>query len=209
MTHPSIPDGPVNPLTGDLTTITVARRSGPPPETEDVQGRIVKPGLAITPARADKALPGRPRFNLTHEATGLSVEALMCGKHIQDAAALADASPVDWTATDRHVVVADIKSTDLIQHLRTIAPCPDGYCAGDGPAPPSYGVRCQTCDWEWVDEDEEGPLSFEDAQRQADDHECEPEVQIMSPVTGKWHADWAVKKAEEEAAAATAEQVAR
>lgn len=198
---------PVNPLTGDLTTITVVRRTVPQPETKDVQARIVKPGLAITLSVRDKQLPGRPRYSLIHVPTGLGVEALMCGKHVEDAAKLAAASSVDWTAADGHVVVADIKSTDLLQQLRTIAPCPDGYCDGDGPEPPSYGVRCQTCDWEWFDEDEEGPLSFKDARRAADGHECEPEIQIMSPVTGKWHADWAVKKAEEEATAATAEQV--
>jgi hypothetical protein len=201
MSEPTLSTEPVNPLVGDLATIAVARRSGPPVETEDVQGRIVKPGLAITPARADKQLPGRPRFSLTHVPTGLAVEMQLCGKHVQDAANLAAASPVDWTATDRHAVVADVKSTDLLQQLRSIAPCSDGYCDGDGPAPPSYGVRCNTCDWEWEEWDNEGPLSFEDAQRQAGDHECDPEVQIMSPITGKWHADWAVKKAEDEAAA--------
>jgi hypothetical protein len=193
---------PVNPLTGGLTTITVIRRISPL-EREEVHGRVVKPGLAITPARSGKSLPGRPRFNLTHIPTGLSVEALMCGQHVKDAAELAAASTVDWTQAGRDAVIADINSTDLTEKLRTIAPCKGGYCAGDDEAPPSYRVRCSTCAWEWEDEEDDGPLSLEDAIRKARGHECEPEVQVMSPVTGKWHEDWMVKKAEEEAGTAS------
>lgn len=191
---------PVNPLTGELTAMTVVRRSRPL-ETEEVQGRVVKPGLAITAAREDMDRAGRLRFNLTHIPTGLGVAMRMCGKHVQVAADLAAASVVDWTEADSKAMANAVKATDLLDLLRPVAPCPGGYCEGDGPEPPSYEVRCNTCDWEWFDEYDEGPLSREDAARMADDHECDPEVEIKSPITGKWHAEWLVRKAEEEAAA--------
>src|SRR5690349_2454074 len=52
--------------------------------------------------------------------------------------------------------------------------CPQ--CAGTTPADepaPSWRVGCDSCGWEWEDEDDEGPLSEKDAQQMADDHECE------------------------------------
>jgi hypothetical protein len=50
-----------------------------------------------------------------------------------------------------------------------------------------------------VDEYDEGPLSFKHAEQFADDHECEPEVQIKSPVTGRWHSTRDVARAEKAA----------
>lgn len=59
--------------------------------------------------------------------------------------------------------------------------CP--WCAGttDKPAP-GWRVGCYTCDWEWEDEYEEGPLDEKTANRMAMDHECEPETWTKAPV---------------------------
>jgi hypothetical protein len=60
--------------------------------------------------------------------------------------------------------------------------CP--HCAGTAPAPdetPSWSVRCKTCDWEYEDEYDEGPLTAAEAKQMADDHECEPWVEIRPP----------------------------
>jgi hypothetical protein len=185
----------VNPLTGTLDTVRVARG----PDRVEVQGRTVKPGLAITPVAPEDERVGRPRYNLTHTPTGLALRTRMCGSHIEVAAKLAAESAVDWTIADKDEVVAAIKATDLLDHIVPITRCGDSYCAGDGPEPPSYGVRCVTCDWEWEDEYDEGPLTLEDAKQQASDHECEPWIEIQSPVTGKWHVEYAVADAEAKA----------
>lgn len=73
--------------------------------------------------------------------------------------------------------------------------CPK--CAGTGPQPdaePSWRVRCNTCDWEWEDEWDEGPLSAEQAKRMADDHECEPSVEIGPPGNNDWYHPYLVNK---------------
>ena len=59
--------------------------------------------------------------------------------------------------------------------------CP--WCAGttDKPAP-GWRVGCHTCDWEWEDEYEYGPLDEKAANRMAMDHECEPETWTKAPV---------------------------
>jgi hypothetical protein len=197
MSSSATPTASVNPLTGDLVTISVVRSTNPPAR-EDVAARMIKPGLAIVSAKPDDQPEGRQLFNLCHVPTGLGVSMRMCGQHVQVAAELAAATPVDWTVPDKNDVVAAIKTTDLLDQLRPISPCRD-WCAGDGPEPPSYSVRCHTCDWEWVDEDDEGPLSLKAAERLADGHECEPEVQIKSPVTDRWHATWDIARAEKAA----------
>lgn len=185
-------DQPVNPLAGDLTTVTIVRSGG----TQEVQGLIVGPGLAITPSDPDKVKPDRARFNLTHVPSGLAIQPHMCGVHVQEVAGIVAASPVDWTG-DKDTVVAAVKAHDLVKKITRR--CGDSYCEGDGPEPPSYNVRCQTCDWEYFDEYDEGPLSCEQAQRIADDHECEPWIEIHSPVTGKWHEKWSLSDAESKA----------
>lgn len=60
--------------------------------------------------------------------------------------------------------------------------CP--ACVGDvpeGEKPVGWSVGCLTCDWEWEDEYDEGPLTEADAKSMASDHECEPETYTISP----------------------------
>jgi hypothetical protein len=184
----------VNPLAGDLTTIKVAD-SRASDERREVQGLIVAPGLGITPHRDnDGEKPNR--YCLTHIPSGLAAGTNHCGMHVQQAAKTAIAADIDWTA-DKTTVVAEIKAAegliDALFHLR----CTD-WCEGDGPQPPSYSVRCSTCDWQYdPDEDDydEGPLTFEDARRMGRDHECEPFIEISVPDTSDWHPDWRFDKA--------------
>lgn len=69
----------------------------------------------------------------------------------------------------------------------TVRICPQcaGGHAGDEKPPPagSWRVGCDTCDWEWEDEYDEGPLTEKDARRLADDHECEPSTWVKPPMT--------------------------
>lgn len=181
----------VDPLIGELSPVSLVHNK----ERKEVQGRLLAPGLAITPSQSERVKPDRPRFNLTHTPTGLAFRTRMCGVHVQEAGRLAAESSVDWTIPDKDDMVAAIKATDLLDRVGPVT-CGDGYCEGDGPAPPSYGVRCLTCDWEWEDEYDEGPLTLEQAREQASDHECEKWMEIHSPVTGKWHEKWAVTEAE-------------
>ena len=64
--------------------------------------------------------------------------------------------------------------------------CP--VCAGgrDGEEPPkaeAWRVGCRTCDWEFEDEYNEGPLTEKDARSMASDHECEPDTWVKPPET--------------------------
>ena len=160
---------------------------------------MLAPGLAITPSQSEQVKPGRPRFNLMHTATGLAFRTRMCGVHVQEAGVLAVDSGVDWTIPAKEDVVAAIKATDLLSRITPVSWCGDGWCKGDGPAPPTYGVRCNTCDWEWEDEHDEGPLTLREARRMADDHECETRMEIRSPITEKWHDEYALTDAEAKA----------
>jgi hypothetical protein len=68
--------------------------------------------------------------------------------------------------------------------------CP--WCAGTATAPePGWRVRCQTCDWEYEDDNGEGPLDVKAAKQLARDHECEPWVEISPPGEERWGgANW-------------------
>lgn len=178
---------PVNPLTGDLTTIAVAKKAATG-ETTDVQGRLVAPGLAITPSLSTPA--NKPsRFKLTHVPTGLMVGRPWCGTHVQEIAEVAVAADVDWTAGQDQTVAA-IKAVDGLS--KQFSYWCDDWCEGDGPLPPVWLVRCNTCDWEL--DDHEGALTAEEAKRAAADHQCEPEIEIRHPETGKWHDEWLVDR---------------
>lgn len=59
--------------------------------------------------------------------------------------------------------------------------CP--WCAGTATTPPpGWRVGCHTCDWEWEDDYDEGPLSEKEAKQIANDHECEPDTWVKAPV---------------------------
>ena len=55
------------------------------------------------------------------------------------------------------------------------------WCAGDGPKPAGWHVRCATCGWE-TDPTRNGLITgVDDAQNTGDDHRCEPHIQIQAP----------------------------
>lgn len=184
---------PVNPLAGDLTTVQVApSRSGD--QRIEVQGIVIAPGLAITP-HLDNGGKKPNRYRLTHMPSGLAAGTNHCGVHVQQAAKAAIDAGIDWTV-DKDAVVATIKAQDGLIGVLFNLRCRD-WCAGDGPEPPSWSVRCSTCDWQYDPEDDfdEGPLTFEDASRIGRDHECEPFIEISSPDSPDWHPDWRFAKA--------------
>lgn len=191
---------PINPLAGQLQIVAV-HDSKSATGAREVEGAPVAPGLAITPSQSERHRNGR--YCVTHLPSGLIVGRPCCGQHVQDVAAIAVRSGIDW----------NLEKNPLIEALRAVDGLMDQlayrcseWCVGDGPEPPSYGVHCHTCDWEWEDEYDEGPLTREQARQMAGNHECQPEVLIQSPVTGKWHPDWQLKSAEADAADVTAEQ---
>jgi hypothetical protein len=58
--------------------------------------------------------------------------------------------------------------------------CP--WCAGTATGPePSWRVGCDTCWWEYEPFDGEEPITQKEAQRIADDHECEPDTWVKAP----------------------------
>jgi hypothetical protein len=181
---------PVNPLTGELTTVTVINRRHPG-GTANVQGRIVAPGLALTPF--PQLNPKEPaRYCLTHIATGLAVIPGTCGVHALKGVETATSVDVDWTITDKDAMVAAIKAHDgfmgWLSSLRF--DCSGRWCTvGDGPEPVSWDARCLTCGWQW-DEYNDWPLTREEAATKAEEHQCEPEVELRSPETGDWAELW-------------------
>lgn len=50
----------------------------------------------------------------------------------------------------------------------------------------SWRVRCTTCDWEWEDDYDEGPLDGKAAYDLAHDHECDPLVEVRAPESDAW-----------------------
>lgn len=59
--------------------------------------------------------------------------------------------------------------------------CP--WCAGTNEQPPpNWRVGCNTCDWEYEDEDgDDEPLDETSARYLADHHECEPDTWVKPP----------------------------
>jgi hypothetical protein len=73
--------------------------------------------------------------------------------------------------------------------------CP--ACAGTADpedAPQGWRVRCNTCDWEYEDDDD-GPLSPAEARQMAYDHECEPEVRLAPPSGDRWYLTYELDRA--------------
>ena len=166
---------------GTETTQIEIRHSGGDAFTVD--GRIITPGLAITPS------PGannerKPRYVLTHIPSGLTAGPSRCAEHIGQAAQLAIDLGIDWNA-DQQTVVDALKAANFGQALMQIGFCRD-HCSGDGPEPKSWSVRCNTCDWYWEDEYGEGPLDAKNAKQMARDHECEPHVELAAPDSDLW-----------------------
>jgi hypothetical protein len=180
---------PVNPLTGELTTVTVANRHFEGGKG-DVQGRVVAPGLAITPL--PKLNPKHPdRYSVTHIPTGLAVIPEACGVHVQQAADVTVELGVDWSIPNKEEVTAAGKAAGFLEILIDARfSCSGRWCElGDGPEPPTWSARCTVCGWEWDEYDDVGdtewPLTADEAKQLADRHECDPYVEVQSPA-GEW-----------------------
>jgi hypothetical protein len=167
-------------------TISVAWRK----ERRDVPGLTVAPGLAVTPSHDHNGDPINNRYVLTHILSGLAVATGRCVDHVYEVLALAVASGIDWTV-GKDALTAEVLRP-LGQQLISTANCMYERCPSDPPLPPSWSVRCNTCDWEWEDEYDEGLPDAKAAKRLADDHECEPSVEIKAPGSDSWHATWVV-----------------
>ncbi len=148
-----------------------------------VEGELIAPGLAITP------MPDRveERFSITHMPSGRSAIQDRCAKHIEDAAALLLLADVDWT-----VPVAELVAQQAVKDLIASTSKALGHCRRFCGTGPSWQVRCHTCDWEYEPELEDGPLDAKNAKWIADEHRCDPEVQIAAPDSTKWLATWQV-----------------
>lgn len=182
---------PVNPLAGATDTFTVVDHQRTKKDGRvDVPGRLVAPGLAITASLVPKSKPELPdRFCLTHVGTGLSVVATVCAVHIQQTAEVAAAAGIDWTITGNSEMGAAIlvsgKAEEILAARRA---CDARWCkVGDGPEPLSAAAACDTCDWETDGTDEDQwPLTREEATELALDHECPREVKVQAPGSEKW-----------------------
>ncbi|MGN9802026.1 hypothetical protein [Micromonospora sp. L32] len=155
----------------------------------DVEGRIIAPGLAITPSGDEGT-----RFGISHLPSGKAVITGRCAEHVEEAARLITGhpKPIDWTRTDE-AIVADEAAKDLVVSVNGAV----GPCYGCGPKydGPTWSVRCTTCDWDWQDDFDEGPLDVEAARSMARDHECEPNVQLRPPgENSKWVPEWRVNR---------------
>lgn len=193
---------PVNPLTGELATITVVDRRYPSGVGE-VQGRVVVAGLALVPTPKDS--PKEPnRYALTHIGTGLAVIPGTCGVHALQAAEKAISVGADWTIASQESMVREIKAIDAFMEVLTSIrfACSPRWCTtGDGPEPSSWSARCLTCSWEWSEEeDDDWPLTREEAAAKAAAHSCGPEVELRSPETGSWAHPWNFEPNEDQGA---------
>lgn len=151
---------------------------------------VLPPGLAWR----DSTLIGG-RYAIVHVNSGLSLPGLddRCRIHIDQASALiatlSAEHDVDWTFNS-----ADLRGQDgaalrakVIDIGHAVTAEIDYSCrlrACGQPDAPAWGVRCTTCNWAWSDENDEGPLDGKTAKDIADEHECDPNVQIMVPASG-------------------------
>lgn len=164
----------------DTVTVTLRRRRGGAlEENGTVEGELVAPGLAITPRRDS------PGFSLTHVGSGLAFVTGYCDTHIRAAAERTLAAGADWTV-DVSVLTGDTHKATLGELARSIRD-ELGFecrkrCYHDGA--PTCRVRCNTCGWQLDDDDEW--MDAKAAKRAADDHECEPEMQIWVPGPDRW-----------------------
>lgn len=171
----------------DLTLdeqITIAHRDH---GTLVVPGATVAPGIAITVAHRNATGDPIPRrYRITHIPSGLNIPTgTHCATHARQAADSLIATGADW-AQDKEALLADKDRFVSVAFANRGLCDNDRYgCPGD---PDPWQIRCNTCDWEYDPEDEWGdiPIDAKAAKRIADDHECEPWVEIRSPGDGSW-----------------------
>lgn len=169
-------------------TVAVTRKTRNGDTVSGVEGRLVRPGLAVAPRLSDPQ-----RFDLTHIQSGLAFLSNRCERHMAAALKLIGET-TDWSRTGLSLA-SDPALKDLQNHVQgEIGYRCDRRCDLD-PDAVSWEVRCSTCDWQWDDEDDyEGPLDAEEAKRLARDHECESYVEIKGPGLDRWHEEWRVNK---------------
>lgn len=155
----------------------------------DVEGRLVVEGLAITPSiTPGLSSDGADRFVLTHIASGKCIPGTRCAKHTEEAAQVVLGAGIDWTV-DVDTLIADPRVREVAQELQNRF----GYCSRhcDRPEGPSWGVRCQACDWQY-DEGDDGSLDVTEAKQVGRDHVCEPLIELSPPESKKWYPAWLV-----------------
>lgn len=158
-----------------------------------VEGEQIVPGLAITPAlKHNDAYDGSEinpnRWALTHVPSGRTVVSGRCRLHIDQAAAVAGAAAIDWTIPDPKAMAAAIVAAKAMPDIAAVIGrgCPKWKTDCSEPDPPSWSVRCKTCDWVSEEDEDDGPIDGKRARYLADNHECEPWVEICPPGETRW-----------------------
>jgi hypothetical protein len=77
-----------------------------------IPGWSVAPGLAVHPSWQDGE-PVTGRYSLTHLASGSTIAAELCARHVDQAAAVAIATGIDWTV-DREAIRDDPRRAGLL-----------------------------------------------------------------------------------------------
>lgn len=165
--------------------VTIADRTN---GTRTVPGWTAAPGLIITAAHDHDKNPIPRRYQISHAPSGLSIPTgPHCATHVREAVDLLTATGFDWTR-DKEALLADKdRLAALVIPPRRLCGNIHTGCPGD---PDPWQIRCNTCDWEYDPEDGEHggwvPTTAKEARSIADDHECDPWLEIKAPNTDKW-----------------------
>jgi hypothetical protein len=175
----------------DLTEQITIAKTHRDTDGRTVPGLTVAPGLAVTPAfrwgRNSQLEPIPHRYSITYVPSGLKIPTgTHCATHVRQAVAALVNTGVDWTR-DRDALLADKdRFAEVAFSLRNLCPNDRYGCPGD---PEPWLIRCATCDWEYdpdFEHDDDIPADAKAAKRIADDHECEPWVEIQAPGDTVW-----------------------
>lgn len=161
-------------------TITLVFRNRD--KIREVEAHTVAPGLAAHPASESGDYQ---RFTLTHIGSKKSLISTRCAAHIAQAAQIARESGIDWTLTDDQFDVDRIRAVAEAVKEKTGWFC-SRRCDNIGP---SWKVMCRTCGWDAAD-DNDDPMDFRDAQDEAREHTCDPQVLMCAPDSRTWAEDW-------------------
>ncbi len=169
--------------------VTIADRKN---TTRTVPGATIAPGLIVTAAYrhagyGQDKVPIPRRYTISHAPSGLSIPTgPHCATHLREAVNALPASGIDWTQ-DKDTLLADKgRLAELVIPPRRLCDNVHYGCPGD---PDPWHIRCNTCDWEYDPEDGDlgdVPTTAAEARRIANDHECEPWIEIRKPGTDTW-----------------------